>query len=509
MSPDLQSSAWPTASRLQPLVRQRSSRNQSVSDALFWFCFFALHVPLVFAIKASVFIATGHALVSSVIALRSLRFRNPERVLSMMGYIVTSEPLWRVGQALIFHEFSKYAIAGLSILALSRYRLLARSTKAPVLYFLLLLPSLLVMPEFDRSQISFNLSGPFALAACTLFLSTQRISARVLRRIFLTMLAPMMGFAAVATFSTVTTENIDFYSSKVAAGGIGNNQASSILGLGLLLAILLLFVERQSKPLRWLTASAGVWCGAQAALTFSRGGLITAAGAVAAAGFFLLRDRRTRSAFVVRIGLLALLAGYVVIPRLDALTGGSLTDRYSSGHLTGRDKIIEGDLVAFRENPILGVGPGQSRSYHARTFRYSAAHTEYSRLLAEHGLFGLVSMLILLWMVLRRLSRPSPLAAKALSAAFTGWALLFMSHAAMRMAAVSFIFALGSAYLLAVQRGRPGTSPGPPVRGSSPHPPPTALRRSSKVTGRERPATRAAGDLRRSRPWSSGRAPRS
>ncbi len=79
------------------------------------------------AIKANAFIATGHALATFAMGLRGLRFRTPERVLYVMGYIVASEPLWRVGRAVIFYESGKYAIAGLSILAVLRYRLFARS----------------------------------------------------------------------------------------------------------------------------------------------------------------------------------------------------------------------------------------------------------------------------------------------------------------------------------------------------------------------------------------------
>jgi O-antigen ligase len=352
---------------------------------------------------------------------------------------------------MVFYESGKYAIAGFAILALLRYRLLSRSDKTPLIYFLLLLPSLLVLPEFDRRQISFNLSGPFALAMCTLFLSTQKISAEGLKKIFQATLAPILGLTFVATFSTVTTEDID-YSSKVAAGGLGNNQASSIFGLSLLLGFFYLFIDRRNRFLRVVAAVIAVWCGAQAALTFSRGGVVTAIGAIAAASFFLLRDRRVRGALVIRVGLFVVLAASLVVPQLNTMTEGALARRFSSTHLTGRDKIMKADMIAFRENPVFGVGPGGSKVYHARTFRLSSSHTEYSRLLAEHGLFGLAAMLLLGWMAFRRLVRSSPHLSTGLAAGFTVWALLFMFHASMRMAAVSFVFALGSAHLAAMPR---------------------------------------------------------
>ncbi len=414
-----------------------------------WVWFILLHAPLVVAMKLSPLVATAHALLTAAVGFRCLRFPAPEYVIYVIGYVAASEPLWRVSRALIFYESGKYLVAALSIFAIIRFRLLPRCDKLPLFYFMLLLPSVLMLPELDRRQVSFNLSGPFALAMCSLFLSTQRISVEMLRKLFLVIQAPILGLAFIATFSTVTTENINFYASKVAAGGLGNNQSSSILGLGLLIAFLYVFIDRHHRPLRWFMAAVGIWCAAQASLTFSRGGVATAIGAIAAASVFLLRDRRSRGALMLRIGLLVLLAAYVVIPQLNVITSGAFTDRFTSRHLTGRDRIMEADLMAFRENPLFGVGPGQSKAYHARTFRMSSSHTEYTRLLAEHGLLGLAAMLLLVWMVGSRLMRRAPPASKALAAGFTTWTLLFMFHAAMRMAAVSFIFALGAAYLLA------------------------------------------------------------
>ncbi len=469
-----------------------------------WLWFILLHAPLVAAMKLSPPVATAHALLTAAVGLRCLRFRTCEYIIYVIGYVAASEPLWRVSRALIFYESGKYLVAALSILAILRFRLLTRCDKLPLFYFLLLLPSVLMLPEFDRRQVSFNLSGPFALAMCSLFLSTQRISVEMLRKLFLVIQAPILGFAFVATFSTVTTENINFYGSKVASGGLGNNQASSILGLGLLIAFLYVFIDRHNRPLRWFMAAVGIWCGAQALLTFSRGGVATAIGAIAATSVFLLRDRRSRGALMLRIGLLVLLAVYVVIPQLNVITSGAFADRFTSSHLTGRDRIMEADLMAFRENPLFGVGPGQSKAYHVRTFRLSSSHTEYTRLLAEHGLHGLASMLMLLWMAGSRLMRRAPPASKALAAGFTTWSLLFMFHAAMRMAVVSFIFALGAAYLLAEapttpalgRRRRQALVPPPSARRAGSNVPP---RGGTPVTESARPATPAAGELCRSR----------
>jgi len=441
-----------------PLVRQRvrlrrptrvPARAERRATTGFWVAFLLLHVPLAIAIKSNGLIATAHAVATFAVAFGSLHYRTSERVLLLMGYAVAAEPLWRVGHASVFYEFSKYLIGSLSFLAVVRFRLLPRSDKTPLLYFLLLLPSLMMVPYFDRSEISFNLSGPFSLAMTTLYLSTQRISIQQLRKLLLVVLAPILGLAFMASFSTVTTEITNFYSSKIAAGGLGKNQASSVLGLGLLLALLFLVIDRHDRRLRWFVAAIGLWCGGQGMLTFSRGGIATALGAAAAASLFLLGDRKAWTSLMLRAGFLALLAVYVVLPQLNAFTGGMLVNRFSDSDLTGRDRIIAADVKTFAENPLLGVGPGRSRDYRMMRFNQGGiTHTEYSRLLAEHGSFGLVALLLLVWMAVKRLRRRSTPMSLALAAAFTVWALLFMFHAAMRMGAVSFFFGLGAAHFI-------------------------------------------------------------
>ena len=409
-----------------------------------------LHIPLAWAMKQSPLIATVHALATVGLGVSCIvRFRTPERVVYMMGYVIASEALWRSCHARIFHESGKYAVAALAILAILKFDLLRRTDKTALIYFLLLVPSILMLPAFDRRAVSFNLSGPFALAACTMFLSTLRLPLRVYQRLFLTILAPILGFAVVATFLTFTTEDINFYVSRVPSGHLGKNQASSILGLGSLISFLYMIIAPRPRAVRWFVAGVGLWCGAQAALTFSRGGVATGLGAMAIVSFFMLRDRRSRFGVVARVGLIVLLAAYAAIPLLNTVTAGDFERRFTSSHLTGRDKIMAGDLIAFWENPVFGVGPGGSKDYHSRTFGARASpHTEYTRILAEHGSLGLFSLLLLLLMAVKRLRLHTEPLDMAMAAGFTVWAMLFMLHAAMRLSSVSFIFALGASHLV-------------------------------------------------------------
>jgi hypothetical protein len=108
------------------------------------------------------------------------------------------------------------------------------------------------------------------------------------------------------------------------------------------------------------------------------------------------------------------------------------------------------DIAAFMENPVLGVGPGKSSEYHVETVgRAAVPHTEFSRLPAEHGSFGLVAVLLLVGMSWPRFIRRRGRSCNTVySAAFTAWALAFMAYESMRLAAVGFLFGLASAVIL-------------------------------------------------------------
>ncbi len=101
--------------------------------------------------------------------------------------------------------------------------------------------------------------------------------------------------------------------------------------------------------------------------------------------------------------------------------------------------------MVFRQFPLFGVGPGQSDAYHALTFRAASAHTEYTRMLAEHGSFGLISLLILAWFSVRRLFTKGDSLSKGLLLGIMVWALVYMASAATRLVAPSFLFGLAAA----------------------------------------------------------------
>lgn len=186
-----------------------------------------------------------------------------------------------------------------------------------------------------------------------------------------------------------------------------------------------------------------IWLVTQATLTFSRGGVWTIAGALAVGFVFLARDRRQFRNILFATISIGLLSYFVIYPGIDNFTGGTLTKRFQSTDLTNWDLIIRTELQMFRDNLALGVGPGVSELMRPLyNFKNADSHTEYSRLLADHGVLGLLALIILVWVALARSLRQGTPEQKGVRMMNLTWALLYMLHAGMRTVAPGMTFAM-------------------------------------------------------------------
>jgi O-antigen ligase len=411
--------------------------------------YFGAHIVLTVVAQRFWPVATIWALGALLVGLLTLsKGRSSDRLVVVAAYIVGAELVWRGTHARVFWEYGKYALIlllGLSLLKGSRRGIDWRA----FVFVACLAPALAVLPYFSRQEVAFNLSGPVTLGLATVFFSHLSIDRRLLLRMSTIALGPIVGLAFLATFGTLRADPSSFaVGGKATTAGIGPNQVSSILGLGLLLIFFLLRFGRRDRMYRVVLGVLAVWLGGQMVLSFSRGGLWTAAGSMVVCALFVIRERRTRGFLLAFAVLGALVFRFVVFPVTDRVSGGVVARRIVDMDLTGREKIMEADWQVFLEHPVFGVGPGQSYGAHAITFRASSAHTEYTRLLAEHGSFGIVAIVMLMWITWSRVRRRQSVDEKGVSLAFTAWALLYMGHSAMRLAAPAFLFGLGGAQLV-------------------------------------------------------------
>jgi len=421
------------------------------SAALF---FLLIHVPIAILMKQMPSLATFHAIATLMVGLMwAISKRKTMQDVACVGaYIMGAEVLWRMTKANVFWEYGKYATAAVFLAAL----LSRKQTNKPMLafiYFLLLLPSvpltLTSLPlNLARMDISFNLSGPFALMVCSWFFANLQLTKEDIHRLWITALGPIVGIASIALYSTLTATEIYFgdESNPTTSGGFGPNQVASALGLGALFALLYILTEERNNRLKPTMFALMLFLASQSALTFSRGGLWIAAISGFVAFLYLIRDKRTRFRVLSVAGLLFIVTQYVLLPRLDAFTGGALSARFRNLSPTNRDLLIRADLAIFEEHPFLGVGPGMA-TYHrgAVVGVTGSAHTELTRLLAEHGLFGLIALLLLITMGWKNFQRERSMQGRAIVAGMVVWSLVYMLGNAMRTVAPSFNFGLSFA----------------------------------------------------------------
>ena len=416
----------------------------------------AAHVVLGFLMALSPAVSTAHAVGTALVVLWIGLFgRRLEHVALAAGYAALCDVPWRVTDARFFYEGGKYLVAialGGGLLRLIRT---SRLAALPIGYVGLLLPSAVLTlisqgPARFRDLISFNLSGPLALAvACAFFLQIRMRWVEV-RGVLLAALCPALALLTAVTYRETQVAVLTFgtQSDFQTSGGFGPNQVSTALAVGAMFCLFLVLTERRLPP-RLLLGAIGLWFFGQGVFTFSRGGLYDLAGGALCILLVALGERSLRWK-VLRGALIMTVLSLVVFACLNSITDGALSDRFSSTDSTGRNEIAAGDLDLFFDNPLAGVGPGMAR--YAREGSGASAHTEFSRMLAEHGILGLAALGILIALIASAVRRAPTVWGRAVSLSLTAFATLAMTNAAMRTAAPAFLFGLGMARIGPVRR---------------------------------------------------------
>lgn len=392
-----------------------------------------------------------------------------ERSAFAMAYLIGAEVLWRMAQVPVFWEFGKYASGVIAIIAIVRRCDLA-IPKLPLLYLALLIPSCgLTFVQHDASSVrailSVQMTGPAFLLVATWFFSKVKISQSDLRTLMFALIVPLLSVAFATLYYTVTSEDIQFTgeSNFATSGGFGPNQVSSMLGLGVFVAIAALLLFANSIRYRAFLLSCAGFFAAQSVMTFSRGGIYNAAG-----GIIVMVLAGLLWSPKVTLGRLAPFAALVVLflillfPVMNRFTGGQLQERFEDTGTASRTEIAESDVELFLDNPILGVGVGESyvqRSIYLN--RKAMSHTEFSRMLSEHGVFGLAALMCMGLMIVVMFRRQKSAQGRALVLGCAAWCCLFMTNAGMRMAAPSFMW--GLMFVTISDRRRINPSPRPRI----------------------------------------------
>lgn len=412
------------------------------------------------------FHALGTFAVGLALVLLSSR---PKRVAFMCAYIVSCEVLWRMSGAQIPWEFAKYAISLILLIGIFRFFSRRTGLAVPLIYLAALMPSIVIaFQQINsalgvREALSFNLSGPISLALAVMFFRQMTVHKAELTTILWALVIPVAGIATRTLYSIATANKIDFTSESnfQTSGGFGPNQVSAALSLGALAAVLLVSLERRGL-LKLAALGAFFWFVAQCFLTFSRGGIYNLAIAGGLALLVSSRGRGRRTAALVLASIVIFVIGLVILPRLDRFTDDRLKPRFASTDTTQRSELATTELEIWQRTPLTGVGPGGLAESRDRVSGDPvAAHTEYTRLLAEHGVGGMIALALLVFMAVRTWRRASSVVAETWAVAFLAWSLVEMGHSAMRIAAIGFCFGLA---MISIQKETRGTAmDSPPV----------------------------------------------
>lgn len=434
--------------------------NERAEDDFGWMLgVFAAHAVLGFGMFYFRQLAGVHALIVFGVGIWASTRKSPAVVACVAAYIAGSEVLWRLMEAPVPYEIGKYSIVALFGISLVRMGRQAKWRSLALVYFLLLLPSTLMTlgdsrlgVDEIRMRMSFNLSGPLALCMSVWFLSQVRLTTSSFRRILVAYIGPSIALAVATLVATYTATNLVFTgeSNVTTSGGFGPNQVSSTLGIAAMFAFLLSVDKRSTMWNKVVAAGSVLLLATQSAMTFSRGGLYVAAFALLLGAPFFLSDRRVRRAF---FGVCAFSAGAMaiaIIPRLQTFTGGALETRFTDSDPTNRGVLIRDDLRIWFAHPILGVGPGGVKDH--RDDVGGSGHTEYSRLLAEHGIFGFAALVALCVMALQVLVKRDDRVNHGLRLTLLVASGLSMSTAAMRIALFALMFGLAHAHFVSPPR---------------------------------------------------------
>ncbi len=350
-----------------------------------------------------------------------------QTVVLLLIYISTFEVLGRmtISYPFIPWELSKYLIISTSLLLILTGKI-NRLNPTGVLIVLLLIPGLLI-DKSDRvvtNQIIFDILGIMSLGFLMIVLGGVKVKVVYLNSIIKLIWLTSVSLLVNIIIKTPTLENLTF-SLNVdfsTTGGFGSNQAITIIGIGMFFS----FYAWMNKLLFSGSHTIdGLFIGLfayQGFLSFSRGGMLIGILAILIYYFLfrksksfqtITRLRALRPFLFFTFAIFILVISYGVIQNISE---GNLTNRYLGETVstlnktkvktintisTGRYELLLSDLKLWKDNLIFGVGSGASSFLRENRLVGLAAHTEFSRLLAEHGIFGLMIIFLLGWQFIR------------------------------------------------------------------------------------------------------------
>ncbi len=378
------------------------------------------------------------------------------------AYVAGGEVYFRMTDGIIFYETGKYMVIVFLLLGMF-FKGTSSKTVPYWLFILMMVPGILVSAinisygaDF-RKLVAFNLSGPVCLGIVAVYCYYKKIKKSDFEKVILMLLLPLISnmFYLYLYTPSLKESLINVSANYLATGGYGPNQVSTIFGMGFFLICTRLFLVKD-KLVNLIDFILLGLMGYRAVVTFSRGGVFT--GIICISTFLIFyyykMNRKSRSAVfrkILFIGAVGLGVWTFSLVKTYGLIGNRYTNKDASGKLkaditTGRSELIETELHAFINHPILGIGVGKGTEYREEQLGISiATHNEISRMLSEQGLLGLISLLILIFVPVVFWFKFEN---NYYFLAFLAFWFLTINHSAMRIALPAFVYGLALLYIV-------------------------------------------------------------
>lgn len=418
-----------------------------------------IHAAIALAVFAVPFLSKIYALLVPIVGLFIVvktRNRNNE-VLLVAAYLVGVEVFLRMTGGNFNNEYIKVSVIVFILIGMI-YSNFSKSGMIYLVFLFLLIPGILLTSltaNFDtdiKKSLVFNLSGPVCLGIASIYMFKRKILFLDLQKIVTALGLPIITTTVYLFLYNPSVKDVvtGTQSNFETSGGFGPNQVSTILGLGIFIFFTQLVLFSKTKKEIFLNVVLSLLVSYRGVVTFSRGGIITGAVMIcctlALLYLFSSAKSKVKLGFVILITFVMALGVWAYS---SVQTSGLINKRYANedalgrtktDRLGGRELIMQDEIKLFIDNPIMGVGAGMGKQFRKETFGGEiASHNELTRMLSEHGIFGILGLLLLFVtpFVLYVNNRQH-----LYFLSFYFFWLLTINHAAMRIAAPAFVYAL-------------------------------------------------------------------
>lgn len=395
-------------------------------------------------------------------------------------YLTSFEIVYRVGKFYIFWELGKYLCIIILIVGLLQSRKHSARITPFALYLLLMLPGIPIAlyfgaenQEYLRQLILQNVSGPICLGISGWYFYKRVVSITQLYQILRLAILPSISLV-VLLFLGKSISEISFATSSnfEASGGFGPNQVSTMLGWGIAIIGFALF-KRVSVTINQTTDIILLCLLAfRGLLTFSRGGM---AGAILGISLMLFvpllfspKGLQKAGRVLVQFTFLCIIFIFVAF-LVNIATNNFLYYRYYGGtpveleyaayignsgyNFSGREVVAQYEWEAFQEMPLFGTGAGRGTLYRIDRYEFStASHLEFTRMIGEHGVLGLLALLVMIYLPIQYFFQYPFLSTRQWMILMYILSTFTMFHSSIRLAMPSVAF--GLAFILIADHRR-------------------------------------------------------